>query len=386
MAYTSVSTGAVIEAAHVTELQESLNGASGAGQAMAFTQLNDSGNYALDVRNLDTGYGYGVRIRDAANATIALFAKAAVTIGKKIVVTLGTLTAAADALSITATWNNAAAAFNGIKVNITNTASDAASRLLDLQVAAASKFSVDVSGNTVIAGTAYIGDTANAYATLGLTINQGAADDEAFAAKSSDVAHGATGITETDTYFFLKKGHATNGGASLLGISDNAQYGIFLNGYAPTPDTGAGTSTIAPVCTYAASYSGTAVADLPVNGAGFTVRVRRGGVDATVFVVDVDGDTFQDGTAGTVYDEHDDALALWDMSYALHKDPKEQAKVAHYNLERLQTMGIVNVGEDGRAFVSSKKQAQLIRGAMGQMYQRMQQMESELRELKGKIK
>ena len=40
------------------------------------------------------------------------------------------------------TWNDAAVTFNGIKLNVTDTASDAASNLLDLQVGGASRFSV----------------------------------------------------------------------------------------------------------------------------------------------------------------------------------------------------------------------------------------------------
>lgn len=53
----------------------------------------------------------------------------------------GTITAAAPALSNTATWNNAGVTFSNIVSNITNTASAADSQLIDLQINGASKFS-----------------------------------------------------------------------------------------------------------------------------------------------------------------------------------------------------------------------------------------------------
>jgi hypothetical protein len=45
------------------------------------------------------------------------------------------------------TWNDAAVTFNGIKLNVTDTASAAASNLLDLQVGGVSRFHVTKTGN-----------------------------------------------------------------------------------------------------------------------------------------------------------------------------------------------------------------------------------------------
>lgn len=49
--------------------------------------------------------------------------------------------------SLTDTWNSSGTAFTAIGMNVTNTASAAGSKLLDLQIASASKFNVDPSGN-----------------------------------------------------------------------------------------------------------------------------------------------------------------------------------------------------------------------------------------------
>ena len=65
----------------------------------------------------------------------------------------------------------------------------------------------------------YLGDTDNAANTLGLTINQGVADNEALSLKSSDVDTGMTNgfvATEVDTYFSVGKMSGTYGGAFLI--------------------------------------------------------------------------------------------------------------------------------------------------------------------------
>ena len=58
-----------------------------------------------------------------------------------------TVTASTPLIDGTQTWNNAAVTFTALKINVTSTASAAASLLMDLQAGSASKFSVDKSGN-----------------------------------------------------------------------------------------------------------------------------------------------------------------------------------------------------------------------------------------------
>ncbi len=62
----------------------------------------------------------------------------------------GTLTALQVGFSHTATWNNAGVTFTGLKSNVTNTASNAASLLFDLQVGSVSRFSVNQAGNFAV--------------------------------------------------------------------------------------------------------------------------------------------------------------------------------------------------------------------------------------------
>lgn len=56
------------------------------------------------------------------------------------------------ASDMVATWNNVLAAFNGIKLNVTDTASDAASRLLSLQVGGVDKAYITKAGTMNLAG------------------------------------------------------------------------------------------------------------------------------------------------------------------------------------------------------------------------------------------
>ncbi len=79
-----------------------------------------------------------------------------------------------------------------------------------------------------ISTTVYVGDTSNANMTLGLTINQGAADNEILALKSSDVAHTVTTDTEADTYALIKKYSATAGGTLLRGLTDSDAEGALV--------------------------------------------------------------------------------------------------------------------------------------------------------------
>ena len=64
-----------------------------------------------------------------------------------------TNTDSSKSLTIGTTWNDAAVVHHGIHLDITNTAADAASRLVELKVGGSKVFDIDVNGNTKIEGT-----------------------------------------------------------------------------------------------------------------------------------------------------------------------------------------------------------------------------------------
>lgn len=71
--------------------------------------------------------------------------------------------------NLVATWNNVATTFDGIKLNVTDTASAAGSKLIDLQVGGSAKFTVTKAGNTTVAGT--LGVTGATTLSAALTAN-----------------------------------------------------------------------------------------------------------------------------------------------------------------------------------------------------------------------
>jgi hypothetical protein len=108
---------------------------------------------------------------------------------------------------------------------ITSIAGTAANQILtdDGDATVTSESGLTFDGSTLaVTGDVFINETDNGNQTIGLTINQGANDDEIFACKSSDVSHLATGISEADTFFMIKKYSATLGGATLEGFGEGA--------------------------------------------------------------------------------------------------------------------------------------------------------------------
>jgi len=99
-------------------------------------QFNDGGAFGGDA-----GLTY-----DATNGSLSVGGK--------------TVTASEPVLDLSQTWDNAATAFTGLKLNVTNTASAFGSNLLDLQVGGTSKTRIDTLGITygvASAITTYIG-------------------------------------------------------------------------------------------------------------------------------------------------------------------------------------------------------------------------------------
>ena len=92
-------------------------------------------------------------------------------------------------------------------------------------------FYIDGTGNGV-----YINDSANAFSTTGLTINQAYADNEILSLKSSDIGHNFTNTTETDTYGAIAKVNATLGGVSLIGYTESI-VGLTIESFIETRST-----------------------------------------------------------------------------------------------------------------------------------------------------
>ncbi|MDA1256933.1 MAG: hypothetical protein O3C10_03705 [Chloroflexi bacterium] len=160
------------------------------------------------------------------------------------------------------------------------------------------------------AGGVFIGDTANANMTIGLTINQGANDDAILAFKSSDIAHGMTTLDETDTYARFMKNNATLGTLELRTYAETGTPIAFtLGGFVTDDNTVKDATGRAPIEVNAAKKSGTTVGAQGVDANSFAVRSNA----STRFIVDEDGDLLADGGVATtnmvtLYDDLPDGL------------------------------------------------------------------------------
>jgi len=143
-------------------------------------------------------------------------------------------------------------------------------------------------------GLLFLNETANANMTVGLTINQGTNDDQAFSLKSlTDVAHGLISQLETDTYFSIQKSSATLGGAFIRvmaedGAVSNPLIIRTMGGTANTTKTNAGAIGLIDLQSY--EHDGAnGLANITADGNLFSIRAQVGGSFVARAVVDEDG-------------------------------------------------------------------------------------------------
>lgn len=225
-------------------------------------------------------------------------------------------------------------------------------------------------------GGTFINDTANANMTVGLTINQGANDDEILAFKSSDVAHGITSLAETDTYGALRKQDASTGGARLTGLAEDV-IGLALYGIATNDDTARATTANGAVIIRGSKKSGTTEG---APGANANLLVVKSATNAR-FIVDQEGDIHMDATSNiNAWDAHNDIELLAGVREAMGVRLAEFVESARPVLERT---GVVKYNPDGHHFISLKSLHALEIDAMRQLYQRILRLEKALGLSKG---
>ena len=93
-----------------------------------------------------TGFLFGADSQASTNPSVYSTQTVATTLLGSTSLTGDTLTADAPVLNLAQTWNSGAVTFTGVKLNVTDTTSAAASLLMDLQVGGSSKFSLNKVG------------------------------------------------------------------------------------------------------------------------------------------------------------------------------------------------------------------------------------------------
>ena len=228
-----------------------------------------------------------------------------------------------------------------------------------------------------------VNDTSNSFMSYGITINQGAFDNEILALKSSDVAHGITTLTETDTYCAITKYLATTGGVKIAGYGES-DTGIILHGTGTTNNTAKTTSAAGSVELQAALKSGTTQGALGAD-ANIVVFNSHGG--GARFIFDTEGTGHAD-VAWTTYDTYDDLTLISDMEDTLlAMETPDQTPRRH----AMEATGIIGKGswhmEDGkpRAMVNFTKLAMLHHGALIQTGDRFKMLEDRLEATEAKL-
>jgi hypothetical protein len=243
-----------------------------------------------------------------------------------------------------------------------------------------------LTGEIRASASVYINDTSNANVTLGLTLNQGANDDQILALKSSDVAHGVTAVTETDTYGYFGKPSATDGGLLIVGLNDANTIAVIIQGIGVAATGTYSTAGVATVVIDGYLKSGTSVASLGADKSILAVRDNG----TARFFLDTDGDSHQDiGTAWTNFDSYDDIALLTALSAGVTRadDPLRGSfgSFLDDHRERLTGLRLVTFNDDGHHFVNMSRLTMLLTGAVRQLGGRLDKSERRLAQMELKL-
>jgi len=241
-------------------------------------------------------------------------------------------------------------------------------------------------------GQVLIGDTANANMTVGLTINQGANDNEAFALKSSDVGHVMTDDVEADTFFEIVKTNATIGGATLRSYSEgNASFDLVGRTQAEvTTDT---STSKAAVNLIGQKQTANTVTD--IGSTGNILAVTDG--SNTRFIIKGDGAMHATNVTagsgdldGTALDNEFDVGLLRTMQRTTHNDVgiimSKWDKHVKENEDDLKRVGVLSSEGD---FLNIQRMFSLQGGGIWQLYEQIMDMCEKLEDnvpaLRGKL-
>ena len=229
--------------------------------------------------------------------------------------------------------------------------------------------------------TVFMGDSANANMTVGLTINQAANSNQILAFKA-DITTGLTdvaGALETDDFYTIRQASSLGGIWQHVLADDGALADVWKVGvYGGTANTTKSTSGKGLISFETYEHDGAnAVADITANGNVFSIRARVSSSTRTVFMVDEDGDLFADaGTstdAVTVFDNEDDIslVRAFDVARADNGNKgiivDQWDKYATENENTLVRHGILGDTIDNGGLVNVTRLQQLHNGAIWQL-------------------
>lgn len=230
-------------------------------------------------------------------------------------------------------------------------------------------------GEVWTTGSVLVNETANAKQTVGATINQGANDDEILTFKSSDVAQGATDVTESDTFGLIAKVSGTLGGVLFRGFSEDAN-AMNIQGIATTDNTTKTTAASAAITLRAYKISGTTIGAMGTDANLVVIS------DTTTakFIFDKEGSAHAD-TEWVTFDAHNDVALLDRLEGVLTTDTLKGGFGAWIEESRmiLEELGIAHFDErPGHAMINTTRLGMLHTGAIRQLAARIERLEAAL--------
>ena len=214
----------------------------------------------------------------------------------------------------------------------------------------------------------HINDCANSKMDAGLSIQQLTADNEIFALKSGgDVAHGMTGLTETDTMLAFAKGHACEGQIVLHAYSEGV-VAMHTRGYATCPQTTDTTSSKGVLTFQAYKKSGTSNAALATNEN--VVSFAGGSVNAN-FLIKGNGDLHGSDTSISSLDTHCDVGLIRAIETTKRTEGIIKSKWddhVHENIDSLIDAGLYSVPPWEGGLLNLSQLWRLHNGAIWQLW------------------
>ena len=254
----------------------------------------------------------------------------------------------------------------------------------------------DVMMGVAAAGRLFIGDTANANMTVGLTINGGANDNQHFCIKNSDVAHGLTSggalAAETDDFFHIQKVSSASGGVAVMCIGEDSSAGqtLFIGAYGGLGETTDTTASTGLVNIVVAEHDGAnATIAAPTNQNIFTIRAATGAATyaTRLLLKGDDGELHLGNTTLVALDDEDDALIVRAMQKAMAAGGiiESQWDNPLYSYSWLRERGLVGEKDERGQFLFPLQPRLALHGdAIWQNYCRTRSLEERLNRLEAR--
>ena len=234
----------------------------------------------------------------------------------------------------------------------------------------------------------FIGDTTSTTLGQGLVINGAANTSPNIELKSSQVAHGLTGTTETDTFGFFGISDAT-GGLAITGItetqeSDSLDSAVRIRGIQKSNvDSDSTANAGAPVVLEGVEHDGSNSFTTALSADENIVVFKKGPANnTTTHIFKGDGDIFVDGsTTITAFDDYDDVALLTAWNGAVTQDNRYKVEFKSWvdeHKDTLESLGIIAPNSDGTFHHSIKNLNTLMVGAIRQLGAKVNKLEEQL--------